>query len=93
VQHLENKAIAERLDSFATLLELAGANPYSARAYRRAADLIRATQAPVADLIRAGRVRELRGIGPGWPRRGARRRSRSDRTQEVAGSSPASSMA
>jgi len=62
---LDNKAIAERLDSFATLLELAGANPYSARAYRRAADLIRTTQAPVADLIRAGRARELRGIGRG----------------------------
>ncbi len=64
-EHLENKAIAERLESFATLLELAGANPYSARAYLRAAELIRATEAPVADLIRAGRVRELRGIGRG----------------------------
>jgi DNA polymerase (family 10) len=64
-QHLDNRAIAERLDSFATLLELAGANPYSARAYRRAAELIRTTAAPVADLIRAGRVRELRGIGSG----------------------------
>ena len=64
-QHLENRAIAERLDSFATLLELAGANPYSARAYRRAAELIRATEAPVADLVRQGRVRELRGIGRG----------------------------
>ncbi|HEY8774354.1 MAG TPA: PHP domain-containing protein [Gaiellaceae bacterium] len=64
-QHLENRAIAERLDSFATLLELAGASPYAARAYRRAAELIRGTEAPVADLIRAGRVRELRGIGRG----------------------------
>ncbi len=64
-EHLENKAIAERLESFATLLELAGANPYSARAYRRAAELIRATEVPVADLIRTGRVRELRGIGRG----------------------------
>ena len=64
-QHLENRAIAERLDSFATLLELADANPYSARAYRRAAELIRTTEAPVADLVRAGRARELRGIGRG----------------------------
>ena len=62
---LENRAIAGRLDSFATLLELAGANPYSARAYRRAAELIRTTEAPVAGLIRAGRARELRGIGRG----------------------------
>ncbi|HKP18136.1 MAG TPA: hypothetical protein VJT84_06635, partial [Gaiellaceae bacterium] len=64
-QHLENRAIAERLESFATLLDLAGANPYASRAYRRAAELIRETKAPVADLIRAGRVRELRGIGRG----------------------------
>jgi DNA polymerase (family 10) len=64
-EHLENTAIAERLDSFATLLELADASPYAARAYRRAAELIRTTKAPVAELIRAGRVRELRGIGPG----------------------------
>ena len=27
--------------------------------------MIRETKAPVADLVRAGRVRELRGIGPG----------------------------
>jgi DNA polymerase (family 10) len=60
-----NKAIAERLDSFAALLELAGASPYAVRAYRRAAELIRTTKAPVADLVRAGRVRELRGIGRG----------------------------
>jgi DNA polymerase (family X) len=61
---LDNGRIAERLEAFAVLLDLSGANPYSARAYRRAAELVRATKAPVADLVRAGRVRELRGIGP-----------------------------
>jgi DNA polymerase (family 10) len=60
-----NGAIADRLTLFAALLELVDANPYSARAYRRAADVIRATPAPVAVLVRSGRVRELRGIGPG----------------------------
>src|SRR5205823_6746575 len=45
------------------------ASPYSVRAYRRAADLVRATPAPIAELVRAGRVRELRGIGPGIERR------------------------
>jgi DNA polymerase (family 10) len=64
-QHLENQAIAERLESFATLLELAGASPYAARAYRRAAELVRTTRAPVAELVRSGRVRDLRGIGRG----------------------------
>jgi DNA polymerase (family X) len=62
---LDNRTIAERLEAFAVLLDLSGANPYSARAYRRAAELVRATKAPVVDLVRTGRVRELRGIGPG----------------------------
>ena len=66
---LENHAIAERLEAFAALLDLAGASYYTARAYRRAAELVRSTPAPVADLVRAGRVRELRGIGAGIERR------------------------
>jgi DNA polymerase (family X) len=65
----ENAAIAERLEAFAALLDLAGASYYTARAYRRAAELIRATPAPVAELVREGRVRDLRGIGPGIERR------------------------
>jgi DNA polymerase (family 10) len=60
-----NSEIADKLESFASLLELAGSSFYTARAYRRAAEMIRETKAPVADLVRAGRVRELRGIGPG----------------------------
>ena len=66
---LDNATIAGRLESFASLLELAGASPYTSRAYRRAADLIRTLPAPVEDLVRTGRVRELRGIGPGIERR------------------------
>ena len=62
---MENELIAERLAAFAALLELAEANPYTARAYRRAAETIRGTPVAVADLVRAGRVRELRGIGEG----------------------------
>ena len=62
---MENELIAERLLAFAALLELADANPYTARAYRRAAETIRGTPVRVADLVRAGSVRELRGIGPG----------------------------
>jgi DNA polymerase (family 10) len=60
-----NAAIADRLELFAALLELADANPYTARAYLRAAELIRATPIDVAALVREGRARELRGIGPG----------------------------
>jgi DNA polymerase (family 10) len=53
------------LDAFALLLELVEANPYTARAYRRAAETIRGAALPVAELVRSGRARELRGIGPG----------------------------
>jgi DNA polymerase (family 10) len=62
---VDNLRIADRLEAFASLLELADANPYSARAYRRAAETIRGAPVPVADLVRSGRVRALRGIGPG----------------------------
>src|SRR5918995_5439871 len=62
---VDNAEIADRLEAFASLLELGDANPYTARAYRRAAETIRGAPAPVAELVRAGRVRELRGIGAG----------------------------
>src|SRR5581483_8789330 len=63
VTAVTNAEIADRLLEMSALLDLAGANTYAVRAYRRAADVIRATPAPVAELVRAGRVRELRGIG------------------------------
>jgi DNA polymerase (family 10) len=62
---VENQEIADRLDAFASLLELADANPYTPRAYRRAAETIRGAPTSVTELVRSGRVRELRGIGPG----------------------------
>jgi DNA polymerase (family 10) len=61
---VDNAEIADRLDAFAALLELADANPYTTRAYHRAAEMIRGVAVPVSDLVAAGRVRELRGIGP-----------------------------
>ena len=66
---MNNAEIARTLDAYAALLDLAGAAHWSVRAYRRAADLVRATPAPVEELVRNGRVRELRGIGPGIERR------------------------
>ena len=62
---MDNAEIADRLDAFASLLELGDANPYTARAYRRAAETVRGAPTSVAELVRSGRVRELRGIGPG----------------------------
>jgi DNA polymerase (family 10) len=65
VPDLDNTRIAATLDEYAALLELAGSRSYSSRAYRRAAQVIRALPLPVTELVRTGRVRELRGIGPG----------------------------
>jgi DNA polymerase (family X) len=61
---LSNAEIADRLSLFAALLELTETNPFAIRAYERAAELVRSTPAPVAELVRSGRIRELRGIGP-----------------------------
>jgi DNA polymerase (family 10) len=63
--HLDNASIAEQLEAFASLLDLSGAGYYTSRAYRRAAETIRETKAPIAKLVAAGRVQELRGIGTG----------------------------
>jgi DNA polymerase (family X) len=62
---VDNPEIADRLEAFAALLDLSDANPYTVRAYRRAATSIRNAPVPVAELVAAGRVRQLRGIGPG----------------------------
>jgi DNA polymerase (family X) len=62
---LSNEALAERLETYSFYLELVGASRYSIRAYQRSAELLRTASAPVAELVRAGRVRELRGIGSG----------------------------
>jgi DNA polymerase (family 10) len=62
---LDNAAVAERLEAFAGLLDLAGASGYTSRAYRRAAETIRGTPTPILELARQGRAQELRGIGPG----------------------------
>ena len=62
---MTNAYIAEQLEAFASLLDLSGAGYYTSRAYRRAAETIRETKAPIAELVGAGRIQELRGIGPG----------------------------
>jgi DNA polymerase (family 10) len=62
---VDNAEIADRLDAFAAVLELGDANPYTIRAYRRAADTVRDSAVGVADLVAAGRGRELSGIGSG----------------------------
>ncbi len=47
------------------MLELVDSNPYTVRAYRRAAETIRGVPVAVGELVATDRVRDLRGIGPG----------------------------
>lgn len=46
-----NHEIADRLDEIARLLADQGANPYRVRAYHRAANLVRALERPVDDIL------------------------------------------
>jgi DNA polymerase (family X) len=62
---MDNAFLAERLEALAALLDLSDSSYHAVRAYRRAAELIRSTPADVPALVRAGRARELAGIGPG----------------------------
>jgi DNA polymerase (family 10) len=62
---LDNHSIAGTLLEHAALLELAGADRYAARAFRRAAEVVAASPVDVAELVRRGRARELRAVGPG----------------------------
>jgi DNA polymerase (family 10) len=62
---LDNARVAAELEAFAALLDLAESTPYASRAYRRAAAIIRELRSPIMTLVREGRERELRGIGPG----------------------------
>jgi len=63
---LDNAWIANRLEEVAELLEAQGANPFRVRAYRRAAEALRRSPRPVAELFaeRGGAgLREIDGIG------------------------------
>jgi DNA polymerase (family X) len=62
---LSNAEIADRLALLAALLELDERSPFAVRAYLRAAELVRSAPSPVAEIVRSGRARDLRGIGPG----------------------------
>jgi hypothetical protein len=62
-----NEEIAGLLERVADLLEAQGANPYRARAYRRAAGTARATPRPLVEILEEGgtaALDALPGIGP-----------------------------
>ena len=61
---MDNAEIAAQLEGFAALLELNGASYYTARAYRRAAELIRDTRAPPRYVLDISPVNNTVTVGP-----------------------------
>src|SRR5712691_2341839 len=59
----KNPDVADQFDLLADLLEIEGADAFRVVAYRRAANRIRETSGPVAQLALDGRAKELSGIG------------------------------
>ena len=62
---MTNKAIARQLKLTADLVELTGGNPFRARAYAGAARAVDRVQEPVAELLAAGELVEVPGVGKG----------------------------
>jgi DNA polymerase (family 10) len=62
---LDKREAAEKLEFFATLLELTEDNPFRARAYASAARVLDGLEEPWEELARSGRIAEYRGIGKG----------------------------
>src|SRR5262249_46276200 len=58
-----NADVADQLDLLADLSEIRGDDSFRVSAYRRAAQRVRETSAPVADLALDGRAKDLQGIG------------------------------
>ena len=58
-----NAQVAEQFDLLADLLELEGEQQFRVLAYRRAADQIRSTGGPIAQLALDGKAKDLPGIG------------------------------
>jgi DNA polymerase (family X) len=55
--------IAEALEEMGTLLELQGANPFKSRAFHNAARAIEGLPGDVAETVKEGKLREVKGIG------------------------------
>ena len=58
-----NADVADQLELLADLTEIGGEDSFRVNAYRRAAQRVRETATPVAQLALEGRAKELQGIG------------------------------
>ncbi len=60
---MRNEEVVRMLEETADLMEIAGENPFKARAYRRAADSIAALREPIEALVQAKKLHTVEGIG------------------------------
>ena len=60
---LGTKVVADTLRELGQRMELEGANPYRARAYRRAAENLSLSPLPLERLVAEGRLKDIPGIG------------------------------
>jgi len=60
---MRNEEVVAMLEETADLMEIAGENPFKARAYRRAADAIAALKEPIEELVKAKRLNQIEGVG------------------------------
>jgi DNA polymerase (family 10) len=62
-QVLDNKRVSTVLQEVALLLELKGENPFKVKAYSNAARTIEILEEDLRDMVREGRLKEMKGIG------------------------------
>ena len=60
---MDKNEIARTLESIADMMEIRGENPFKCNAHRNAARTLDALEEPLGQLIEAGRLTELKGIG------------------------------
>lgn len=60
---MENQEIAGILTEIGVILEIKGENPFKTRAYTYAARTIENLETPLKDIVAAGKLSELKGIG------------------------------
>lgn len=60
---LDKKNVEGILEEIGTLLELKGENPFKTRAYFNAARVIAGLEGDLAEVVKAGRLRDIKGIG------------------------------
>lgn len=60
---MKNAEVIAMLEETADLMEIAGENPFKARAYRRAAEAISALREPIEELVKTKRLNTIEGVG------------------------------